>query len=296
MQRPRRYQRYAEDDDVRGEIQRRVAVETGRGSRTVVAAILTVSTFLLIATLSLYQLTGPEQASRLLRDGIAAATEGDMVVQSEGESFRRFAETTDSAVLSVPGYPVKVVVTREEATSSSNEELAELLLARSTALVYREGLSAFDSTGRQDIGLFSPQGMLDALVSVLNPRTHDRAGTAAMLCTVIAGLSALVVVVQNAGYTRFKMLGIAVFLGAAPGLGLSYLAMLIAQRAGGDDPFVEEVRALVEASINVPLRNYLIVTAVALGIALMGAGLSVAGRFLSRRSTGGDFEADFDAL
>ncbi len=247
------------DESVRTRIQDRVSAETGRGSRTLVTGVLAFSTFLLLAALSLYQVTAPQRATSLLRQGIASATEVDLLLAQEGDTIRRFAESSKQPVIAVPGYPVTIALTRDEVLRSNNDQLANLLLDRSAALVYEDGLKAFDVTGSQSVSVFSAQGLLDLLVGRLSQSTHDHARTASLVFAAIAALSAITLSFQLQGFLRMRILGQAVLIGAIPGLLFSLGATFILDRLGSNDPFVSDIRSLVRSAVDVPTRNYAVV-------------------------------------
>ena len=256
------------DDSVRSRIQTRVSAENRRGSRTLVMATLALSIFLLLGALSLFQVTAPERATSLLRQGIASATEVDLLLAQDGDTIRRFAEASKDPVIGVPGYPVTVAVTREEVLKNNNDQLANLLLDRSAALVYRQGLAAFDVTGAQSVSLFSAQGLLDLLIGRLSASTHDHARQASLVFAAIAALSAIVLSIQLQGFARLRVLGQAVLIGAIPGLLFCLGATFILDRLGSNDPFVSDIRSLVRSVIDVPARNYAVV---AIGAAIVMA-------------------------
>lgn len=267
MQRRPARQQYA-DESVRTRIQDRVSAETGRGSRTLVTGVLALSTFLLLAALSLYQVTAPQRATSLLRQGIASATEVDLLLAQEGDTIRRFAESSKQQVIAVPGYPVTVALTRDEVLKSNNDQLANLLLDRSAALVYNDGLKAFDVTGSQSVSLFSAQGLLDLLVGRLSASTHGHARQASLFFAAVAALSAIVLSIQLQGFARLRVLGQAVLIGAVPGVLFSFGATFILDHLGSRDPFVSDIRSLVRSVIDVPARNYAVV---AIGAAIVMA-------------------------
>jgi hypothetical protein len=288
MERGSRHPIYA-DDAIRERIQTRVANETSMGSRTLFGGLLAVSTMLLLAAVSLWQVTEPGNAQILLRQGIASATEVDQLLAQDGDSIRSYALAADTTVISVPGYAIRIAVTKDEVLRSDDERLANLLLERSAALVYHEGLGAFDVTGDQHVGILSAQGLLDLLVGRLSVGTHRHAAQASVVLALIWAAAAVLLSVQENGFRRIRMVGQAVLTGGAPGLVLSLGARLIANRLGSDDPFVSDVRALLLATIAVPVRNYAIVSAAAAALIVCGVALGFAGRRLGHGD--GDNEA-----
>lgn len=272
----------------------RVASETRRGSRTLLAGLLAVSTLLLLAAMSLWQVTAPSNALSLLRQGIASATELDQLLAQDGDTIRSYALAADSVVISVPGYAIDIAVTKDEVLRNDDRRLADLLLERSAALVYREGLGAFDVTGDQHIGILSAQGLLDLLVGRLNADTHRRTGQASVVLAFIGGAAAVLLAIQENGFRRIRMVGQAVVMGAVPGLVLSFGAAFIANRLGSNDPFVSDVRALLLAALNLLVRNFGIASVMGGAVMACGITLSIIGGRVGVRTKTGEDDLDFE--
>jgi hypothetical protein len=246
--------------------------DEGRGGLESIALfVVAVGTLLFIAALALHQLTARPRATRILEQGIAAATEVDLVLQENLPALQRAARSTDVDPLTVPGYPVAVELSRDEVLESDQQQMRQLLISRSAAALYDDGLAALDRTGNQSIGLLSTQRAMDVVVGRLTGSTHDRARLAALVLGAVVAVCSVVTLLRGEGFGAFRGLGMAVFLGALFGLVLTGGAWLIAGRVGGSDAFVADLRTLFRAVLEVPLREYAIVTALGAAVYLLGA-------------------------
>jgi hypothetical protein len=249
------------------------------GSKSLYSFALTLLLLLFMAAISARQVTSEAEAERLLQAGIATLTDVDVLVAENREPLRQLAENTTGPAIPFPGYPLAVSLTRQEAVSGTNAEIRSALLERSAAVVYADGLGAFDRTGEQSLGTFSTQGLLRLVVGQLSEKTHRRATIASIVLGTLAGLAALAVLAKNGGYTRLRVIGFASLGAAIPGAAIVFGVRLLAARYWSGDPFSEDLGDIVRAVVNVPLRNYLILGS--LGVALAAAGIvfqAVAGR------------------
>ena len=161
------------------------ATSSRDGRQALLAAFLGLSVFLLVLALSTRQTTASGPAQRLISAGVAVTTDVDQLLADEREPIRQLAQNSSAQAIPVPGYPLEVFLTRDEALNATTPELRAVILQRSSALVYTQGLSAFDRTGHQSISRFSAQGMIDFAVGELSADTHSRAslGTAIFALT-----------------------------------------------------------------------------------------------------------------
>lgn len=261
------------------------ATGPGDGRTSFAAALFAISIFLLVFALSARQATAPGPARNVLESGIAVVTEIDAVLAEDGTALRELARASNEQTFVIPGYPLDVALTRGEVLNLGNDELRQLILDRSSALVYTEGLDAFDRTGDQALGTFSSQRLLDIGVSRISRSTNDRASFFTFIFAAAAALSALFVVLSASGWGKVRTLGFAAAAGALPGVLLFGFAWFMAARIGGTDPFVEDLQHLVRAVLTVPLRNYLVVAIAGLLVGLSGPLLALGERRLEPRDT-----------
>ena len=245
------------------------------GRKALVSALLAVGVFLLILSLSVGQSTDPAPAQRLIESGIAVTTDVDSVIAENFDALRELARTTNAQVFVIPGYPLEVFLTRDELLTQTPAQIRDLVLSRSAAVVYTQGLDAFDRTGNQSLSRFSWQGLIEFGVSQLSESTNERAGTASLAFALLVAVAAFAALVVNTGWTGVRVLGVATLLGTLPGVLLFALAWFGAGEVGGGDPFVQDLREIVRTVVAVPLRNYVVVAA-------LGAILATSGVLLAR--------------
>lgn len=257
------------------------ATVSHEGRRTLLSGSLALTVFLLVIALAVRQVTAPARAGQLIEPGIASTTDLDRLIQEDQPAFAQLAQSSTATGFAIPGYPLKVYLSRDELALPA-PQLREIILSRSSPIVYRQGLKAFDLTGNQAFSRFSAQGLLDFIADEVSAPTHSRASVATIALSIALAVLAGAVLVSHDGWSRFRVLGIAVMAGAAPVAFLSGVSWLIVGRVGGSDPYIGDLRTLARSVIMVPLRDSAIVFAAALALTLLGP---VFGH-LERRFTG----------
>jgi hypothetical protein len=253
-------------------------VVAGSFFRALLVGALALSVALFVGALSARQVSQEDEALPILESSIEALTDTEQLVASQHESLRTLANS-GGETLTVPGFPVEVQLTVEEVNTLDAGELAALLRQRAALVVYDQGMGALDTTGNQDDGLFSAQGIVRRVSDRL---TDDAAGTASTATTIFlitTAILAVAVVLLYREDRRLRALGIGVLLGGLGGLALCLLLSLLAGQAGGDDPFVQDVRDIVGEVLSVPRRNFLIVSF--LGVLIVA--VSIALRVVDQR-------------
>lgn len=241
-------------------------------------AFLAIAVFLLVLSLSCAQATERSEATSLLEAGIATLTEVDLVVAEHRDELRQLVGATDDELVPIPGYPLEIRVTREEALDASDEQLRDIVLARSAALVYDEGVVAFDRTGSQSLGTFSSEGMLQTLVGQLSETTNGRAEIATLLFLALTVVAALAVVLRSEGFRRVRNLGVGVLCAAIAGLVVVGAGRFLIRQVGGDDPFVEELREIIDDLAAVPFRNFVVIAVLGAFILFLAPALQLLAR------------------
>jgi hypothetical protein len=253
---------------------------------------LGICIFLLVGAVSIRQATAPENATRTLESGIASLSEIDILLAQNGEDFRTFVRASNEQSFLIPGYPLDVFLTRDEVLNSSDDELRAIVLERSSALVYHDGLGAFDRTGNQSLGFFSTEGLVEQFAGMLSETTYDRATIASGVLVVLSGIAGVLVVLRHRGFRRMGMLGIATTAAAIPGYAGSFAAAWILGGIGGDDAFSEDLRAIVESVMEIPKQNYLIALFAGVAVTLGAILLGVLNRYLGDPASPDASEAD----
>lgn len=249
------------------------------GRRSLAAVLLALATFGLVAAVSAWQVTAETTAVPMLRSGIAVLVDIDAFLAEEGDAIRQAAAEEDG-VLSLEQYPLPIALDAGEVRDASDAELRDMLLDRSAALVYAEGLGAFDRTGSQAISRVSLEGMLELAVGQLSQETHERAGLAAMvLATAVAVLGAATAAMIS-GWGRLRVPAGAVALGAVPAAAIAFVLRLGTEVVGGEDQFLNDTRAIIGAALGAGVRNGAIVAGAGLALVLASVALETAERRL----------------
>lgn len=250
------------------------ATSSRDGRRSFVGVLLAVSVFVLVTSVSCRQVTAPGPARNLLESGIVTLTDIDQFIADDGPALRQFALESQEPTVEVAGYPLDIVVTRDEVLNSSDEQLRTILLERSSALIYAEGLEAFDRTGEQSLRRFSLQGLLELGVNQVSEDTHDRATLFSAIALAACAVLGAILAATGEGWGRMRSVGVAVTTGAVPVLLIFIGLRFMAGAIGGGDPFVAGLRDITESALSVPVRNALIV--IAAGLVVIAASFVLA--------------------
>ena len=263
-------------------------VVAGSFFRALLVGALALSVALFVGALSARQVSREDEALPILESSIEALTDTEQLVASQHESLRTLANS-GGETLTVPGFPVEVQLTVEEVNTLDAAELAALLRQRAALVVYDEGMGALDTTGNQDDGLFSAQGIVRRVSDRLTDDAASTASTATSVFLITTALLAVAVVLLYREDRRLRALGIGVLLGGLAGLAVCLLLSLLAGLAGGDDPFAEDVRDIVGEVLSVPRRNFLVVSFLGVFIAAVSIALRVVDQRLAIQA-----EPDFE--
>ncbi|OAI39619.1 hypothetical protein AYO38_07350 [bacterium SCGC AG-212-C10] len=256
---------------VAGPRERRFSPDASRGpdSRGLFWFGLVIGTFFFLAAISAWQVSRPTQALQILEPAIASTTDIDRLLAAELPALKEQAQTTDQAAYELPGYPLRVEITRDELRTASEGTLRATILARSSTLVYRDGLSAFTHEREQSISRFSLQGVMRTIEGQLGESANTRAKWATIALAIFVGGMALGVMMTGEGLFRFRSLGSGVLAGALPGLVISAVVVFWIGR-NESDPYLNDLRDVLVAVFTVFLRNYLVVTVFAAVVAASG--------------------------
>lgn len=257
-------------------------------------ALLAIGLFLLCISISWKQATEPGPATNLIKAGIASLTEIDLLVDEYHDDLQRIAGTNAEEPIVVPGYPLEVSFSRSEAATLTAPELREALLSRSSALVYRDGLGAFDRTGAQSLARFSTQGMLETVVGQLSESSHRRAGIAVWIFAAVTALGALLVLLRSEGLGRVRNIGIGILLAAIPGALLMVLLRWSAGTVGGDNAFADELHRTSHTLFTLPLRNFAVLGFLGLLLVALGPALGLLSRFVPAFALQPEYGYEYD--
>ena len=257
--------------DARERISRDAVARTAAGRETPALFLLAIATLVVVASISLWQATDPGRATVVLRNAVAATTEVDVLLREHLTDMKRAAQSDRTDLVALPGYPVEVYFSRDEATKLDESAVRDLLLRRSASVVYDEGLKAFDRTGNQELGFFSVQGQMDLVITGLTADTHRRASWSVAISGLVVAAIAIAVLLLAEGYSGFLKLGVAVVIGSGFGLLVTGCMWVGAGWIGGTDPFVADLRDIVRTVLAIMLRNYFVVTVAGGLVVVVGA-------------------------
>jgi hypothetical protein len=237
----------------------------------------------LLAALSLLQLTAPGTAHRALRRSVASLTEIDSLLAAHELTLRELADASPAEPLSLPDYPLEVVLSAEEARRPP-AEVRDLLLDRSAELVYEDGPSAFREEGQAEgVSRLSVEGAVRTGLDFLTASSHDALRLTTLALAVLCGALSGALVLLVRGYRGLTALGATV---AAASLLFLLLAAVVRLALGlasvaADDYITTQLLDLTEDAAWLSLRDGLALTG--LGLALLALGL--AGSRLSRAAS-----------
>ncbi len=257
---------------------RESANSSGPFLRALLVGALALSVALLIVAVSARQVSQPGNAMPLLQAMVLALTDPEPLVASQLESIRSRANSNGDDGIEVTGFPLPVRLSAQEARSLEAPSMADLLVTRAAALLYVEGMGAFDQTGSQDGGVFSAQGIVRRTGDRLTADANNSASRWSAILLVPTGILGVAVILAYREDRRLRAVGIGVLLGGFTGLLLCVALGLIADGADDGDPFGNDIRAIADDALGVAQRNFLVVSF--LGVFLIGA--SIALRYMPR--------------
>jgi len=250
--------------------------------------------FFFVLALSARQATAAGPAQHLLENGIASVTEVDLVLAEELPVIRQLSTTSDQPAFAVPGYPLQVQLSHDEAANLSVKDLRALILSRSAAIVYTKGLSAFDRTGHQSLSLLSAEGLLRLATGQLSASSHSRTTTATLVLGVLLAALAALLMASQRGFQRLRVLGVALLVGAVPGAAGFALLRFGVGHVGGSDPFISDLRTVAESLVLVVVRNFAILAVLGGVFAVSPWIVQLAERRIPGLAGVADDDADFE--
>ncbi len=257
---------------VYGEVRR----DTSRGGRIALATgLIALGIFLLIWTVSAYQVTEPHRTAGIIEQGVVSVTDVDRYLAEELPALRDAAEDDPGGVHELPGFPLPVALSGEELLGGSDEQVRNIVVTRASARVYSDGLSAFNNENAQSFPLLSAENAVDTFLGLLTGPFHNQAGIASI---VFAGIVGVFIVVAAASDPRpgvLRTIGGALFAGSLAGLVLSAALVYLLGRTGGSDVFTAEMTGIAETIAQVPRRNFFVTTVFSGMLFVAGIGLSV---------------------
>tara|TARA_B100000029_G_scaffold512416_1_gene609011 strand:+ start:6468 stop:7337 length:870 start_codon:yes stop_codon:yes gene_type:complete len=247
-----------EREVTRAQLRTRAERMTGGTGVFVLGAFFSVALFLCVLLFSFSQVTEPDRVKNYIGFGIAALTEIDQHLFNELPDLQEVVRGSENTVFLLPNFPLDIPLSRNEVLISSRDEIRDLVLTRSSDLVYEEGLASFDRTGQQDFGYFSLAFAIEQVLAIGGKQSNSLSfwfSLVAFLFVVLAGAG---VVVSSRSYYRFQNLGIAALFSSIPTLIVLGLITFLVRSFVGNDLFAQDMLAIFENIIGIFQRNFLI--------------------------------------
>ncbi len=239
----------------------------------------------LLGLYSFVQVTEQEPAETLLARAMVPLSQIDELLASpyyeelQGQADAAFEanETLIPARL-----PVAIQLEPEEVLDTSVEELRSIILQRSAARLYEEGIDAFLVEGgtRADVDRFSPGGTVDMGFGNLTRDAHENAEAYLQIVAIAAVVSLGLFVLLGRGFGRVTLLGVAILLASLISIGglFAIRALLRTLTSADGDPFIEGLNNVISDGVAVPIQNFITFAALGLGIVLLGAIVTLVSR------------------
>lgn len=245
-------------------------------SVSLVSIVLVVVATAFFLALTAAQLTGDESGDVILRRSVAVMTDIDQSLPRIEEELLVAADEAEGDTVQVPGFPLPVLLSVEEAQTLKGGALRDRILAESAAILYADGMSAWTATDQdaaQDIDRLSAAGLVDRGLGLI----RDSMNTGFLIIAVLLGIMTaaimgilLIILPREA---RLLVLSLVVLASALPPLAAAVgLRFAFRTLETDTDEFVNGMLAIGADSMWIPIRNFFTLT-------LLGAGLLILGSF-----------------
>ena len=243
-------------------------------SRWLLGAILAAVVAGLFLAIVAVQLTSAGTGQRILRRAVAVMIDIDAILPNIQTSLRQAAKDSPAARVTVPNFPIPVELPRDEALQIEGGELRDRLLGEAAHRLYQDGMSAWaaDPAADQDIEAISTVGALHRGLGLITEANHRGIVIAASVVGFLAVVLALMLLATVRSYARFLVLGITVVAAALPSLAAAIAFRFVLRTAEEEaDPFVTGLSKLGVDAMWVPIRDYLVLSALGFGVIALGA-------------------------
>jgi hypothetical protein len=235
---PRRtYRGYAHEAD---------DVSTATGGR-MAAVLLALAVGALVITHGLWQITAPAPAGRLLRTVLLPLTDLDQTLAANLENLREAAsgQPPDGRV-TVPGLPIAVQVTREEAEGDP-DALRSVVLRRMSDAVYEQGAAAFRAPGAEPPSptILTSQWAVQRSFDFLTADQHASLRMPRLIALIATLVLAVLTIWLLEGPARLSGPGVSVIVGSVIGALFALGMRLVANLFYGEETVGDEIVRLV---------------------------------------------------
>ena len=237
----------------------------------VAAFVLALFLTAFFLTLAAFQLTSDDTGQDILRRSVAISTDIDAVLPGIEANLDAAAAEGDSLTVTVPGFPIPVELTREEAATLRGVALRERILDDAAQRLYNDGGSAWaagDVEARRDVERVSTAGAIDYGLGFIRDDTNTVLLIIALLLAIIVvGLAGVLMVILPWDMRILIAGGVTVFAALPSLAGAVGLRFVFRTADGEGDPFVEGMLDLGVDAMWVPIRGFLVLSV--LGMALI---------------------------
>jgi hypothetical protein len=234
---------------------------------------------LFLAMLAAAQLTVEGAGERIHRRAVATLTDVDRILPEIESQLDSAVEEGQTPAGRVPGFPIPVELTNEEARTLRGAALREHLLSGSARLLYKEGMSVWadgEPSGEQQISRVSTAGAIHRSLGLVRDSAHTvfvvSAGFLGLMCLLLAAGLALTI---RPNYARLIVMGAVVLAASLPSLAAVVAIRFALKGAQNEaDAFTNGMLALGIDAVWAPLRNYLWLSGLG-SFMLLAGGLSM---------------------
>lgn len=239
----------------------------------------------LLGLYSFVQITEEKPAETLLARAMVPLSQIDELLASPyyGELRSQAQAAADAGETLVPTrLPVAIELEPEEVLDTSPEELRAIILQRSAARLYEEGIDAFLVEGgtREDVDRFSPGGTVDLGFGNLTRDAHDNAEGYLQIVGIAVAISLGLFVLLGRGFGRITLLGVAILLASLISIGglFAARALLGTLTSADGDPFIEGLNNVMSDGVALPIQNFVTFAGLGLGVVVLGAIVTLVSR------------------
>jgi hypothetical protein len=242
-----------------------------------IGILLVVAGAALLLAVSAAQVTSRESGERIHQRAVAVTTELDAAMPRLVEETQRAAADAEGDTVTVPHFPIRVVLPVDEAEEIEAAELRDEILRQSGAALYEDGTKAWasnDPDADQTIARISRAGAMDEGLGLIRERNHELLVIASVLLGVIvAGLMAILLIALPWD-GRLLVLGVVMLAASLPVLAGAVAVRYAFRTAETEsDPFVNGLADLGADMMWIPIVD-------SFTVAVLGAVLLLTGTLL----------------
>jgi hypothetical protein len=241
------------------------------------ALVLAVFLAAFLVTVTAFQLTSEDTGQRVLRRSVAASTGIDDAMPRIQSDLDRLSDSGDSGPLLVPGFPIPVTLTAEEAADLRGAELRDAILDRAASRLYDEGGSAWaaaDPEADRHIERVSAAGAMDYGLGFVRDSTNNMfLVMTVLLAIIVLGTAGVLLVILPWDLRLLVTGGVALMAGLPPLAGAVALRFVFRTANDDGDPFVQALLDLGVDSMWVPIRNFFVLSSFGFLVVLIATAL-----------------------